>query len=132
MTGRRESPNLRQTVIRAAEAANVPLVDYDRALVLRQVAGLLGAHPKIGGMAPGDGATTNGVPFRRKGTPRPFELGMDQRTLYRSKGVMTLFALYVVGFACERTYHRPAVVNLNVVRASPAPSMKTSRLVTKR
>ena len=38
MTGRRESPNLRQTVIRAAEAANVPLVDYDRALVLGQVA----------------------------------------------------------------------------------------------
>ncbi len=57
-----------------------------------------------------------------------------QRTLYRSGGVgvNTLFALYVVGFACERTYHWPADVNLNVVRASPALSMKTSRFVTNR
>jgi hypothetical protein len=51
-----------------------------------------------------------------------------QRTLYRTFGVGTLFALYGVGFATERTYHRPGDVNLKVVRARPAASIRTSRL----
>ena len=55
----------------------------------------------------------------------------DQRTRYFSS-VITLFALYGVGFDCERTYHRPDDVNLNVVDASPALLMTTSRLVTNR
>ena len=83
-------------------------------------------------MAPADGATTSRAPFRRKGALRgcALDLRPAYRTLYRSTGVNTLLALYGVGFACERTYHWPDVVNLNVVRAKPAPSMKTSRLVT--
>ena len=52
--------------------------------------------------------------------------------MYSSVGELTLFALYVVGFACERTYHWPDDVNLNVVRASPALSMDTSLLDTNR
>jgi hypothetical protein len=56
----------------------------------------------------------------------------DQRTLYRSTGLFTLFALYGVGFACARTYHGPDDVNWNVVRANPALSMTTLREVTNR
>ena len=36
-------------------------------------------------------------------------------TLYRSIELMTLFALYGVGFAMDLTYHWPEVENLNVV-----------------
>lgn len=43
-------PNLRRQVIRAAEQANVPLDEWDRAQVLGQVAGLIAVHPKVGGM----------------------------------------------------------------------------------
>lgn len=49
MTDRRERPNLRREVVRAAETASVPLDDFERALVLGQIAGLLAAHPKVGG-----------------------------------------------------------------------------------
>jgi Domain of unknown function (DUF1814). len=49
MTDRPERPNLRREVVRAAETASVPLDDFERALILGQIAGLLAAHPKVGG-----------------------------------------------------------------------------------
>lgn len=44
-----EAPNFRTGVRRAAEEANVAVNEYERALVLGQVAELLAAHPRIGG-----------------------------------------------------------------------------------
>ena len=49
MTSRPVRPNLRQTVVRAAQEAKVPVGDYERALILGQIAGLLAGHPKVGG-----------------------------------------------------------------------------------
>lgn len=49
MSPRKERITLRKQVIRAAEQASVPLDDYDRAIVLGQIAGLLAAHEKVGG-----------------------------------------------------------------------------------
>lgn len=46
---KQERPNLRTSVIRAAEDADVELSDYDRAIVLGQLAELIGKHPKVGG-----------------------------------------------------------------------------------
>lgn len=46
---RDERPNLRTAVIRAAEDADVDLSDYDRAIVLGQLAELIGKHHKVGG-----------------------------------------------------------------------------------
>ena len=43
-------PNLRRQVVRAAQQANVPLDEWDRAQVLGQIAGLIAAHPRVGGM----------------------------------------------------------------------------------
>jgi hypothetical protein len=43
-------PNLRRQVVLAAQQANVPLDEWDRAQVLGQIAGLIAAHPKVGGM----------------------------------------------------------------------------------
>ena len=54
-----------------------------------------------------------------------------QLTLYRSKTVGMLLALYAVGLAADRTYHRPLVLNFQVVRASPSESAMTSRLPTR-
>lgn len=50
MNGKAPPPNLRRQVVRAAQQANVPLDEWDRAQVLGQVAGLIAAHPKVGGM----------------------------------------------------------------------------------
>lgn len=49
MTDRRERPNLRRGIVRAAQTASVPLDDFERALILGQIAGLLAADPKVGG-----------------------------------------------------------------------------------
>ncbi len=49
MTDRRGRPNLRTEVVRAADTATVPLDDFERALILGQIAGLLAAHPKVSG-----------------------------------------------------------------------------------
>ena len=54
MTGKKkagvvEAPDFRTAVKRAAAEASVPVNDYERALVLGQVAELLAAHPGIGG-----------------------------------------------------------------------------------
>jgi hypothetical protein len=50
MSSRKPPPiNFRTTVRRAAEDANVPLDDWERAQILGQIAGLLAAHPKVGG-----------------------------------------------------------------------------------
>lgn len=49
MSPRKERISLRTQVVRAAEQASVPLDDYDRAIILGQIAGLLAAHPKVGG-----------------------------------------------------------------------------------
>ncbi len=67
------------------------------------------------------------------GGPCVLASGDDRRqfTLYRSTGLMTLFALYGVGFAAMRTYHSPDEENVNVLWASPAPSMTTSRLAAR-
>ncbi len=46
---RQEAPNFRTGVRRAAEEANVAVNEYERALVLGQVAELLAAHPRVGG-----------------------------------------------------------------------------------
>lgn len=70
------------------------------------------------------------VPFARSSRRlgRPLRTGPDratvrgQRTLYCSTGLQTLLALKEVGFAMARTYQRPGVENLNVVRARPAES----------
>jgi hypothetical protein len=48
-------------------------------------------------------------------------------TLYRSIVLMTLFALYGVGFAMDLTYHCPLVENLNVVAARPSAAAVTVR-----
>ena len=45
-----------------------------------------------------------------------------QLTLYHSSADMTLFALYGVGLAIERTYHRPELGNAKVAVARPAVS----------
>lgn len=50
MKSRTPPPNLRRQVVRAAQQANVPLDEWDRAQVLSQIAGLIAAHPKVGGM----------------------------------------------------------------------------------
>ncbi len=51
MTSHRDgdAPNLRTGVRRAAAEANVDVNDYERAIVLGQVAELLALHPQIGG-----------------------------------------------------------------------------------
>ncbi len=49
MSPRKERITLRTQVIRAAEQASVPLDDYDRAIVLGQIAGYLAAHERLGG-----------------------------------------------------------------------------------
>jgi hypothetical protein len=46
---RQPAPDFRTGVRRAADEANVAVNDYERALVLGQVAELLAAHPRIGG-----------------------------------------------------------------------------------
>lgn len=46
---RKDGPTFREGVRRAAEEANVAVNEYERALVLGQVADLLAAHPRIGG-----------------------------------------------------------------------------------
>jgi len=81
-------------------------------------------------LRPGRRANVGSPPDGRDPTAASWYGG--QRTLYRSSGLFTLFALYGVGFACARTYHWPDDVNRNVVRASPALSMNTSRDVTNR
>ena len=45
-----------------------------------------------------------------------------QLTLYRSTADMTLFALYGVGLAIERTYHWPELGKAKVAVARPAVS----------
>ncbi len=49
MTRKRDKITLRNEVIQAAKSATVPVNDYDRAIILGQIAGLLAIHPKIGG-----------------------------------------------------------------------------------
>ena len=50
MSPRTPAPNLRRQVVQAAKQAQVPLDEWDRAQVLGQIAGLIAAHPKVGGM----------------------------------------------------------------------------------
>ena len=49
MSDKHRRVNLRTEIVRAAENASVPLDDFERALILGQIAGLLAAHPKVGG-----------------------------------------------------------------------------------
>ncbi len=49
MSDQHRRVNLRTEIVRAAENASVPLDDFERALILGQIAGLLAAHPKVGG-----------------------------------------------------------------------------------
>lgn len=50
MKAKAPPPNLRRQIVRAAQQAKVPLDEWDRAQVLGQIAGLIAAHPKVGGM----------------------------------------------------------------------------------
>jgi predicted nucleotidyltransferase component of viral defense system len=49
MSTKAGGPDLRSVVIKAAEQANVPFEDVDRAQILGQIAWLVAAHPKVAG-----------------------------------------------------------------------------------
>lgn len=49
MSGKREKIDFRRQVVRAADESNVQTNDYERAIILGQIASLLATHPRIAG-----------------------------------------------------------------------------------
>jgi len=49
MSGKREKIDFRREVVRAADKSNVQTNDYERAIILGQIASLLSTHPRIVG-----------------------------------------------------------------------------------